>query len=451
MNSIRARLLLWLISSVLITTLVVGYLTARLTWSGFNNVRDLGLEQIAQTVMRHDETPAPPVAMAPPPATRQGWLNDDEDLDQFVSQIWDKTGELIYSSLPNVGPPLQTPGHHIVTWQGQSWRVYTLPQARRTVQVAVTTKIRRQHFYDLMPWLLVPLALLITALGLLTRAGVNRALRPLESLRSDLEQRGPDGLQAIDTQGLPVEIAPLAQTLNQLLSRVDTLLTSQRRFLADAAHELNTPLAAVKLQAQLARRVSPAEWPAALDELDAGIERATRLSSQLLQLARLEPNARQPMLGPVQLDDLLRQAVSALSARAEHLGCDLGLAGAAPLSLNGDAHALRTLVDNLIDNALNHATAPVRIDVSLRAEGPWAVLEVSDNGPGIPEADRARAMERFVRLAPGDGKGSGLGLSIVREIAELHGARVELDETPGGGLTVRVHLPLTGVPKQASP
>lgn len=451
MNSIRARLLLWLISSVLITTLVVGYLTARLTWSGFNNVRDLGLEQIAQTVMRHDETPAPPVAMAPPPATRQGWLNDDEDLDQFVSQIWDKTGALIYSSLPNVGPPLQTPGHHIVTWQGQSWRVYTLPQARRTVQVAVTTKIRRQHFYDLMPWLLVPLALLITALGLLTRAGVNRALRPLESLRSDLEQRGPDGLQAIDTQGLPVEIAPLAQTLNQLLSRVDTLLTSQRRFLADAAHELNTPLAAVKLQAQLARRVSPAEWPAALDELDAGIERATRLSSQLLQLARLEPNARQPMLGPVQLDDLLRQAVSALSARAEHLGCDLGLAGAAPLSLNGDAHALRTLVDNLIDNALNHATAPVRIDVSLRAEGPWAVLEVSDNGPGIPEADRARAMERFVRLAPGDGKGSGLGLSIVREIAELHGARVELDETPGGGLTVRVHLPLTGVPKQASP
>lgn len=451
MNSIRARLLLWLISSVLITTLVVGYLTARLTWSGFNNVRDLGLEQIAQTVMRHDETPAPPVAMAPPPATRQGWLNDDEDLDQFVSQIWDKTGALIYSSLPNVGPPLQTPGHHIVTWQGQSWRLYTLPQARRTVQVAVTTKIRRQHFYDLMPWLLVPLALLITALGLLTRAGVNRALRPLESLRSDLEQRGPDGLQAIDTQGLPVEIAPLAQTLNQLLSRVDTLLTSQRRFLADAAHELNTPLAAVKLQAQLARRVSPAEWPAALDELDAGIERATRLSSQLLQLARLEPNARQPMLGPVQLDDLLRQAVSALSARAEHLGCDLGLAGAAPLSLNGDAHALRTLVDNLIDNALNHATAPVRIDVSLRAEGPWAVLEVSDNGPGIPEADRARAMERFVRLAPGDGKGSGLGLSIVREIAELHGARVELDETPGGGLTVRVHLPLTGVPEQASP
>ena len=449
MNSIRSRLLLWQISAVLITSVVVAVLSFRLAWSGFNNVRDLGLEQIAQTVMRHDETPAPQPATAPTPTTGEGWL-DDEGLDQFVSQIWDNAGTLIYSSLPNVGPPLQAPGHHIVTWQGQSWRLYTLPQASRTVQVAVTTQIRRQHFYDLMPWLLIPLALLITTLGLLTRAGVHRALRPLESMRSDLEQRGPDGLQAIETQGLPVEIAPLAQTLNQLLSRMDTLLTSQRRFLADAAHELNTPLAAVKLQAQLARRVSPEEWPAALDELDAGIERATRLSSQLLQLARLEPDARQPMVGPVQLDELLRQAVSAFSTRAEHLGCDLGLAGAAAVSMNGDPHALRTLVDNLIDNALNHATAPVRIDVSLRAEEHWAVLEVSDTGPGIAPADRQRVMERFVRLAPGDGKGSGLGLSIVREIAEQHGARVALEDTPGGGLTVRVRLPLAGVPPPAT-
>jgi len=451
LNSIRARLLLWIISSVLITTLVVGYLTAWLTWSGFNNVRDLGLEQIAQTVMRHDGTPAPQPAKATPATRSEGWLDDGEDLDQFVSQIWGNNGELIYSSLPNVGPPLQVPGHHIVTWQGQSWRLYTLPQEGRTVQVAVTTKIRRQHFYDLMPWLLVPLALLITTLGLLTRAGVNRALRPLESMRSDLEQRGPDGLQAVDTQGLPVEIAPLAQTLNQLLSRVDTLLTSQRRFLADAAHELNTPLAAIKLQAQLARRVDPADWPAALDELDAGIERATRLSSQLLQLARLEPDARQPLLGPVQLDDLLRQAVSAFSARAEHLGCDLGLAGAAAVSLYGDPHSLRTLVDNLIDNAMNHTTAPVRIDVSLRADTHWAVLEVSDTGSGIAPADRQRVMERFVRLAPGNGKGSGLGLSIVREIAALHGATVTLDDTPGGGLTVRVHLPLTNATHPAAP
>lgn len=439
MNSIRNRLLLWLLTSVLVTTLVVGYLTARLTWSGFNNVRDMGLEQIAQTVMRHDEAaPAPP-----PPSMRSDTL-EREDLDQFVSQIWAPDGRLIYSSLADIGPPLQSAGHNIVTWQGQSWRLYTLPHPHRTVQIAITTDIRRRHFYSLTPWLLVPLSLLVFTLGLLARVGVTRVLQPLEDLRRDLSQRNPQGLQAVDTTGLPVEVAPLAQTLNQLLERVDQLLGNQKRFLADAAHELNTPLAAVKLQAQIVRRCGPEERATALAELDAGIERAARLASQLLQLARLEPEARQPMMAPLRVDDLLRQAVAAFSARAEQQGCDLGLLEAAAVTINGDAHALRTLVDNLIDNALHHAGAPVRIDVGLRVEGEHAVLSVSDSGPGIPRVDRARVMERFVRLAPGDGKGSGLGLSIVREIAGWHGAAVVLEETPGGGLTVCVRLPLQG-------
>lgn len=437
MNSIRTRLLAWLMLSVLITTVVVGVLTAQLTWDGFNNVRDMGLEQIAQTVMRHDEAaPEAPTA----PITSQSLAADD--LDQFVSQIWDHAGHLVYSSLADVGPPLQPAGHNIVTWQGESWRVYTLAHERRIVQIAVTTKIRRQHFYSLTPWLLVPLSILVITLGLFASAAVSRVLRPLEDLRRDIAQRHPEGLQAVRTEGLPDEVAPLAGTINQLLERVDQLLKNQKRFLADAAHELNTPLAAVKLQAQLVRRSPQGEWTAALDELDAGIERAARLASQLLQLARLEPDARQPLDESVQLDALLRQAVSAFSARAEHQGSDLGLLDAAAVVLTGDPHALRTLVDNLIDNALSHPARPVRIDVGLRAEPDWAMLEVSDDGPGIPSEHRLRVMERFVRLSPGDGKGSGLGLSIVREIAEQHGAQVELDETPGGGLTVRVRFPL---------
>ena len=439
LRSIRSRLLLWLISSVLITTLVVGFLTARLTWSGFNNVRDMGLEQIAQTVMRHDEaSPAPPSAPVPSTAL------EDDDLDQFVSQIWDPSGQLIYSSLADVGPPLQRPGHHIVTWQGESWRVYTQAHDRRIVQVAVTTKIRRQHFYSLTPWLLIPLVLLVLILAVLTSTGVDRVLLPLEQLRSDIARRNPEGLQTIDTTGLPAEVAPLADALNQLLIRIEQMLKHQRRFLADAAHELNTPLAVVKLQAQLVRRARPGEWDAALDQLDAGIERASRLAFQLLQLARLEPEGRTALLQPLRLDDLLREAVAGFSARAEQQGCDLGLTGAEPVTLVGDPHALRTLVDNLIGNALAHNPGPVRIDVGLRMERQQAVLEVSDNGAGIAPQDRARVLERFVRLSPGDGKGSGLGLSIVSEIAALHGGTVELDDSPGGGLTVRVRLPLGG-------
>lgn len=436
-HSIRARLLLWLIASVLITTLVVGYLTARLTWDGFNNVRDMGLEQIAQTVMRHDEAaPAAPAPTIPSSALQ------DHDLDQFVSQIWDRSGQLIYSSLADVGPPLQPPGHHIVTWQGQSWRLYTLPSDQRIVQVAVTTEIRRQHFYSLTPWLLVPLTLLVLTLGVLTSASVSRALRPLERLRQDIAQRSPEELEIIETRGLPSEVAPLADTLNQLLTRVEQMLSQQRRFLADAAHELNTPLAVVKLQAQLVRRSRPGEWEEALDQLDAGIERASRLAFQLLQLARLEPGAHPPMVEPVPLDDLLRQAVAGFSARAEQQGSDLGVFGAEPLTLVGDPHALRTLLDNLIGNALTHNPGAVRIDAGLRREQDQAVLEVADNGIGIAAADRQRVLERFVRLSPGDGKGSGLGLALVGEIATQHGGTVELDDTPGGGLTVRVRLPL---------
>jgi two-component system, OmpR family, sensor kinase len=437
---------MWLISSVLITTLVVGFLTARLTWSGFNNVRDMGLEQIAQTVMRHDEA-----APDHPAAAITSKALEDEDLDQFVSQIWDRSGQLIYSSLADVGPPLQAAGHHIVTWQGQSWRIYSQPGEQRIVQIAVTTKIRRRHFYSLTPWLAVPLGLLVLTLGVLTSAGVNRVLRPLERLRNDISLRNPEELQAIETTGLPTEVAPLADTLNQLLTRIEQMLNTQRRFLANAAHELNTPLAVVKLQAQLLRRSRPGEREAALDQLDAGIERATRLTFQLLQLARLEPGARTPLLQDLRLDDLLRQAVAAFSARAEVQGCDLGLARAETVNMVGDPHSLRTLVDNLIGNALTHNPDPVRIDVSLRTALGQAVLEVSDNGAGIPAPERQRVLERFVRLSPGDGKGSGLGLAIVHEIAALHEGSVELDDTPGGGLTVRVRLPMNLALPPASP
>lgn len=436
MNSIRSRLLLWVISSVLITTLGVGFLTARLTWSGFNNVRDMGLEQIAQTVMRHGEE-------GPPPPISSAGLTG-ADLDQFVSQIWDSgSGRLIYSSLVDVGPPLQPPGHHIVTWKGQSWRLYSLTSQQQTIQVAVTTEIRRRHFYSLSPWLLFPSILLIVTLGILANAGVEHVLRPLEVLRTGIEKQAPEDLKPIDASDLPQEVAPLVQTLNQLLARTEQLINSQRLFLADAAHELNTPLAAVKLQAQLVRKAGPENWQTELDELDAGVDRATRMVSKLLQQARVQPQARPPVIESVALDRLLQEAAMAFEPRMASAGCSLAVELCEQASIRGDAHALRTLLDNLIENALVHRRQAVRVALRLHNDGDQAVLSVSDNGPGIPAADVARVLERFVRLHPGDGKGSGLGLSIVREIAQWHGGDISLSETPGGGLTVIARFPLS--------
>lgn len=448
MRSIRSRLLLWQISALLLTAVVVSVLIFRLAWVGFNDVRDQGLEQIAQTVLRHDPSLEASSHLVPSHAQQdlsileKRWFADDEYLDQFVSQIWSNQGGLLYSSLPEVGPPMQAQGHHIVTWRGQSWRLYTLPHAERVVQVAVTTHIRRQHFYVLITWLLIPLGVLVLVLGLLIHQAVLRSLRPLESMRRELGQRDVAGLRPLSTSELPRELVPLAETLNQLLTRLDTLLVNQRRFLADAAHELNTPLAAVKLQAQLVRRAPETDRLTALDELDRGIARTGHLVSQLLLLARLEPDARQTERSLVQLDELVRGAVVSFAARAAEQHIDLGLISADPARVWGDEQALCALLDNLVDNALRYAGEGARVDLALRVVDNQAVVEVMDNGPGIAPADRERVQERFVRLDQGQSTGSGLGLAIVRSIVERHKARLELGTAPTGGLLVRIRLAL---------
>ena len=346
MSSIRSRLLLWQISALLITALVVSLLTYRLALDGFNEVQDYGLEQIAHTVLRHDETPVPappgrklPVkpptyttgAETPDPATTadeeptiEEPADDEPDEGQFVSQIWSTKGKLIYSSALDEGPPLQPPGLHTVVWQDHTWRVFTLPRETRTAQVAVSRAERNQGFSTLVMWLLLPMAVLVVLLGVLIHEAVSRALHPLDRLRDEIGQRDVAQLHAVPLEDLPDELAPLANTLNQLLARMDHLLAGQRQFLADAAHELNTPLAAIKLQAQLARRAHAAERQAALDDLDSGIERAIHLAAQLLQLARLEPDQREPHREPVALDKLVRQAVVAFSAQADLRGVDPG-------------------------------------------------------------------------------------------------------------------------------
>ncbi|MCU0956071.1 MAG: sensor histidine kinase [Hydrogenophaga sp.] len=448
MISIRTRLLAWHMLALVMTAGVVMFLTSKLIWEGFNSVRDLGLEQIAETVLRHDETlgPTPPGVKprqsADSSMLEKRWFPDEEYLAYFVSQIWGPNGKLVYSSLPEVGPPQQSAGHHIISWNGQSWRVYTVPKDELTVQVAVTTHIRRQQFYELLLWLALPSALLVLGLGTLVYLVVIRALKPIDAIGQEIARQNPADLERFPTEALPSEIVPLGQALNQLLDRMDALLVNQKRLLADAAHELNTPLAAIRLQGQLVRRASEAEREAALEELDKGIQRAGRVVSQLLLLARLEPEVARSSFTEVSLDQMVRQVVIDFSAQAAEQGLDLGLVSCDPVMAWGDEHALRTLLDNVVDNAIRYAGSGTRIDVALRRQGDTAVLDVSDDGPGIPEADRERVLERFVRLKTGRPDGSGLGLSIVAHTVRLHNGSLRLLGSSSGGLTVHVELPL---------
>jgi two-component system OmpR family sensor kinase len=457
LNSIRSRLLLWQMSALLVVALMAGALTYGVTRRGFDEVRDYGLKQIALSVLRHDETPIPSAADAPdheasastadlsadPAATPDDppAIDTEPDEGQFVSQVWSPQGVLVFSSLQDNGPDLQPPGFHLTEWNNQMWRTYTVVRSSRTAQVAVALEYRDSGFYALIPWVLVPIALLVLFLGLLIHAAVKRALRPLDALSQQIGSRKLSELHALDTIELPIEVAPLALALNKLLAELDHLLGSQRQFLADAAHELNTPLAAIKLQAQLTRKAQDSERDGALNELDTGIERAIHLASQLLQLARLEPDARTPERSEVSLNALVRQAVITLSPLAEARGTDLGLLRCENLSLMGDPHALRVLLDNLIDNALRYSPNGAQIDVDLTVLDGQAQLRVSDNGPGIANDQHARVLDRFVRLQPGDTTGSGLGLAIVHHIVQAHGGTLVLGETPGGGLTVLITFP----------
>lgn len=441
MKSIRQRLRLWQVGALIVAAGLEALLTYHLAWGAFNDVRDHSLELIAHAVVRHgaplETSPVPGVGAPQPIST---------DLGQFTTQIWGPDGRLVYSSARGEGPALQPAGLHRVDWGGEEWRVFTLVEPRQTVQVAVTSADRSARFLGLLPWLLAPLALLVAVMWLLMPAALNRALAPLDTWGRDLRARHEQDLRAVPTQALPDELVPLGDALNALLARVDALLNDQRALLADVAHELNTPLAAVKLQAQLARRSAETEAQRreAFDELDRGIARAAHLVAQLLQMARLEPGVREHHPEPLRLDRLAADAVGGFSARADERDVDLGLSPSEPLTVLGDPHDLRVLLDNLLDNALRHTPRGSRVDVEVRAEDGLAWLCVGDNGPGIPAGDRERALQRFARLQPGKTTGSGLGLAIVAHIVQRHGGQLRLEDTPGGGLRVRIGLPLHG-------
>ncbi len=431
-GSIRARLLVWQIGALALTGLLVSLITYSLAWNGFNRVRDYNLEQIAYSVLRHGVVSE---------SGEEG--SSSEDRGQFLSQIWDADGRLVYSSRPDIPLPPQKDGLHVLRLAEEEWHIYTLRNGGLTIQVAHTSANRAEMFARIIPWLFLPMGLLIAGLGGLIWMAVGRALQPLEQVRREIGTRDVATLHALDTSELPEELKPLAGALNALLARLDAALSLQRRFVADAAHELRTPLTAVRLQAQIAQQATSAQdRDAALTQLIAAVDRASHLVQQLLDMARLAPEANRGEMHPVALDDLVRQVVGEFSSQAEARAIDLGAGGCEPLTVPGEPGALRVLLGNLVDNALRYTPAGGRVDVEVTRGVDCAVLTVADNGPGIPVEARERVFERFCRLAPADIPGSGLGLAIVRDIVALHGGEIHLEDTLGGGLTVVVRLPL---------
>ena len=251
-------------------------------------------------------------------------------------------------------------------------------------------------------------------------------------------------MEPLATEGLPDEVLSLVLVLNSLLERLDVALQSQRKFVADAAHELRTPLAAVQLQAQLLQKIDdPEERRQALEQMRAGTIRASHLAEQLLTLARLEPEDWQRPFTTVDLSELIKTVVAEFSPAALKRQIDLGVAENEPATVIGDRESLRIMLGNLVDNALRYTPQKGRIDVALKRAGRLARLDVIDNGPGIPAAERQQVFARFYRCPGTTALGSGLGLAIVQEVVTHHNGEITLGARAGGsGLRVTIDLPL---------
>jgi len=430
--SIRRRLIAALLAAILVAVLAAAYGSYRLARAELDQVFDYHLKQIALSLRDH-----PPQRGTQLPAV-------DDQLD-FVIQVFAPDGSRTYASRPQASLPAKAgPGFSTVDTDDGRWRIYAIHLGDQVVQVAQPTLVRKEAAAAAALRTIMPFLVLLPLLGALIWWTVGIGLAGLDRLAREVTSRGATQLEPLPLAGVPVEAKPLIEALNDLLKRLSTALEAQRAFIADAAHELRTPLTALQLHAKLIERAgTEGDRVVAVADLKRGLVRVSHTVQQLLTLARVEPGGGAPQsLAAVDLVNLAGMVAADYTPLAESRGIDLGLGDSiAHATVNGDADVLRTLIANLVENAIRYTPSPGRVDIAVTADRGRPLLTVADSGPGIPEDERRRVFDRFYRRAEADETGSGLGLAIVRAIADRHGAEIELGASPLGGLLVSVRFP----------
>lgn len=437
MKSIRAYLLIWLLSGVLAAILVASGFSYWKAQAEVSALFDDQLQQMAANLRS-------PAAFIRPELSEHQRHEEQEHRRETVIETWNAAGRLTYQSQPAVQlPHPRYPGFATLAWQGRRWRVFTQQEAGEWVLVARPLSARQALSEQAALGILLPILALLPVLGIFIWLIVGHALRPFRQIAAALDRRQPGTLAPVSLAHLPSEAQPMLQALNDLLERLNQAMQAQRQFIADAAHELRTPLAALQAQAQIVRRARTLEEArVAAGKLEARIQRAAHLAQQLLTLSRLEPEAPETHLAPVDLAALLREVLASQAPLAQEKGIQLDFSAATAARGMGDASSLAILFGNLVDNAIRYTPAGGKVTASLRSEGPAVVATIQDTGPGIPEAERTRVFDRFYRRPGNAAPGSGLGLAIVQRIAERHHATVALSTGEGGvGLKVTVSFP----------
>lgn len=444
MQSLRRHLQLWVLGALGFGSLCLLLTVYGLMLDELDEVYDENLKQVALAVATQMNFPNRLPPEMPQNLTRP--IEVDNGLN-FVTQGFDLQRRLVTSSLQGMElPPGPISGIRRVRLQEHHWYIYTIITDRGIAVAGQKASLRRQQAEEItLKFVLALVALLVFMAGLLSFA-LRRGLRPLDGAARQIARRSAESLVPLPANDYPVEFRPLVEAVNRLMNHLGAALDVQRQFVADAAHELRTPITALKLQMQLLVNARTAPRRAAAErELTLGIERAQRLVLQLLDLSRTPPSDM-PFV-EIDLREVLTNAVTELSVLATDRQIDLGLLPGKPATVDGLEHDLHTLIVNLLDNAIRYTPREGRVDADVQTRAEGVVLTIEDTGPGIPPEERKRVFDRFYRLtrAPADDAttiGSGIGLAVVQAIVERHLGHIALSDGPHGqGLRVTVVFP----------
>ena len=451
MKSIRKRILVRVLGLLLVSTLIMGWASHHDSTHEVEELFDAQLGQSARVLIgllgaSQGQIPTEQLAQALLETSGEHPKLGHRYESKLAFQVRNAEGRVIARSF-NV-PPLTAadwkPGFADLQQAQHQWRSYVLesPDSGLAVWVGERSDVRGELVDKIVRGTLVPDLLGIPLLVLLVWFAIGSGLKPLDELGHLIRLREPNSLQPIVLSDLPQELEPVQAALNRMLEQLHQLLAREQRFIADAAHELRTPLAVLKIHAENAMQANePAERDQALQHLRRGVERATRLISQMLTLARLADDQQRQRV-PVALLQSCRDAVAELLPLALRRDQELELVsdGSLPEQVEMEPGSLGMLLQNLVGNAIQHTPDGGRILISLQQQADQLVLRVEDSGSGVAPADRERLLERF--HTQGNSQGAGLGLSIVQRIIERHQGSLLLGDSPLGGLLVQASFPL---------
>ena len=434
--SLKQRLLLLSLSTVLIVWVAASLFTYFDAREEFEELLDAHLAQSASLLVAQSSNDLDEIETEHAPLLHKYSR-------RVAFQVWDEERVLRLHSAhaPTQLLSTQEQGYSDSVIDGKRWRVFsTLDEtSNNLIQVAERNEVRDELAENIAGNLLKPLLISLPLLALLLWIAISRSLRPLIKLTAEVGRREPENLHALEITSAPAEVLPLIERLNQLFARIDASLQNERRFTADAAHELRTPVSGIKAQAQVALATLDDEQRRhALDNVILGCDRATRLIEQLLTLARID-NLGDELTESCPLKALAAEVIGQIAPMALKQDVRLELSEGEEQVVSGNPLLLRVLLRNLIDNAVRHTPPGTVVKIDIGTTAGQTCLSVTDSGPGIPEAELSRVAERFYRPVGTTASGSGLGLSIVKRIAEIHHATLAIGSSAKGtGLTVNL-------------